>query len=226
MTKDTITYYTDIQKIDIDKITPNPWNPNAMDEGQLAKLKEWIKTKGFRIPVPARDMDNGTFQILDGEQRWSQLKELGGQHIVIANQGVMTDAEAKIFTLQFRSRGEEDSLKLSEIINDLKIDLDMDAILAELPFSQEDIDNLLALQDFDWSQYDSNDKDEDTDQGDKWVDMQFRVPQDCVDIINSEIDRLLDIMGMDKKTPENVRRGLALEKMAVLSAETPTESLT
>jgi len=52
----------------------------------------------------------------------------------------------------------------------------------------------------------------------------FVVPSDLVHGIEEEIDRI-DMLGEFTTKNANVRRGLALHYMAILSAQTPSESL-
>ena len=53
----------------------------------------------------------------------------------------------------------------------------------------------------------------------------FKIPQAAMPVIESEIDRIGDILELKPTLSEEVRRGLILEKICVLSADTPTESL-
>jgi len=55
--------------------------------------------------------------------------------------------------------------------------------------------------------------------------MTFIIPNDAVPLITAEIKRLSDLAGLTTNRPA-VRRGLALEYMAILSSQTPAESLT
>lgn len=222
--KKKLQFADKIDLINIDEVYPNRWNPNVLDEFYSGRLKGSIEKHGFIDPVTVRIRLEGGYEIIDGEQRLRQIQELGEKQIAVINLGELSDAKAQELTLQLRNRGEEDSIKLAELITELEDSIGIDELKADLPFPEEDIDNLLQLLDFDWDQYKKDDEAEDSED-DQWVDMKFRVPTDVVDIINSEIDRLMGILGTDKKKPEEVRRGLALEKMAVLSAQTPEESI-
>lgn len=50
-------------------------------------------------------------------------------------------------------------------------------------------------------------------------------PKAVVDIIDSEFDRIGDILQLKPDLKEDVKRGLILEKICILSADTPTQSL-
>jgi hypothetical protein len=212
-----------IELINIDEVYPNRWNPNVLDEFYSGRLQKSITKHGFIDPITVRVRSEGGYEVIDGEQRLKQMQDMKETQIAVINLGELSDAKAQELTLQLRNRGEEDSIRLAGLITELSESIGIDELKADLPFPETDIDNLLALLDHDWDQYDSTDEEE--SENDKWVDMKFRIPVDVVDIIESELDRLMGIIGTDKKKPEEVRRGLALEKMAVLSAQTPTESI-
>ena len=65
-----------IQNIPVEKLSPNPWNPNRMSSEMKHKFKEYIKREGFVEPIVVRAKGEG-FEILGGFHRWSIAKELG-----------------------------------------------------------------------------------------------------------------------------------------------------
>lgn len=54
--------------------------------------------------------------------------------------------------------------------------------------------------------------------------LSFIIPKEALPVIKSEINRITEIAQLTTDRPA-VRRGLALEYMAVLSSQTPAESL-
>ena len=67
----------EIKRIDIEKIKPNEWNPNAMDDITFNRLTEEIETVGMIDPIQVVPLDDGTFRILGGEHRYQACKILG-----------------------------------------------------------------------------------------------------------------------------------------------------
>jgi ParB/RepB/Spo0J family partition protein len=59
-----------IIQLPLDWLTPNPWNPNQMDDEQYGKALNSIREFGFVDPVTVRELGNDTYQIIDGEHRW------------------------------------------------------------------------------------------------------------------------------------------------------------
>ncbi len=58
-------------------LIPNSWNPNEMTADEYQLLKEHILEDGFIDPVTARDNEDGTYTITDGENRWRVAKDIG-----------------------------------------------------------------------------------------------------------------------------------------------------
>lgn len=74
-----------VEMIPLDRIVPNAWNPNEMDEKTFNRLVEEIKEIGFVEPIhlaPVEDVDgNRCYRILGGEHRFRAVKLLGGTEI-------------------------------------------------------------------------------------------------------------------------------------------------
>ena len=64
------------ERIPMELIDENEYNPNEMDENHYLKLVQNIKKKGFRKPIEVRK--NGErYTIVDGAHRFRACKELG-----------------------------------------------------------------------------------------------------------------------------------------------------
>src|SRR3989338_2255214 len=64
------------ERISVNLIEENEYNPNEMDENHYLKLVQNIKKKGFRKPIEVRK--NGErYTIVDGAHRFRACKELG-----------------------------------------------------------------------------------------------------------------------------------------------------
>jgi ParB/RepB/Spo0J family partition protein len=68
-----------VSKIAIDRLIPNPDNPNRMSKANLAKLVRNIQRTGRYEPLVVRPSPekSGFFQIINGHHRWKALRELG-----------------------------------------------------------------------------------------------------------------------------------------------------
>ena len=69
------------EKIPMDKIVENEYNPNEMDENKFEKLVLNIKRKGFRKPIEVRKHGD-KYVIIDGaSKRIKRQKWLVKKHI-------------------------------------------------------------------------------------------------------------------------------------------------
>lgn len=67
-----------VPEVDIDRITPNPWQPRLdMDETALGELVESIREHGILQPLIVTLADNDTYALIAGERRWRAAKAAG-----------------------------------------------------------------------------------------------------------------------------------------------------
>lgn len=66
-----------ILQVEVGRLQPNPWNTNAVGLQNFEKLKGSIDRLGFFKPILARELPDGSFQILGGEHRWRAAIEQG-----------------------------------------------------------------------------------------------------------------------------------------------------
>lgn len=141
-----------IEKIDISRVEPNPWNPNRLTSKQFKSLVKEIKKRGFLQPILVRKLRD-KYQIIDGEHRWKAGKEAGLKEIpaVIVD---VDDKVAKILTLNMNHlRGEDDVIELSKIIKDLTNYMDLEHLAEETYITVAELNALLDVDvDFDVSE--------------------------------------------------------------------------
>ena len=77
-----------LEHVDIEKLVPNPWNPQTMNQEEFDRLVDEISSVGFIAPIQVVPLDDGTYQILGGEHRWKAAKVIGLKTLPCA---VLTD---------------------------------------------------------------------------------------------------------------------------------------
>ena len=83
-------------------LIPNNWNPNSMSADEYQLLKEHILEDGFLDPITARDNNDGTFTITNGEHRWRVAKDIGLEMVpvdILQGQKWEDDDELKLKTV-------------------------------------------------------------------------------------------------------------------------------
>lgn len=202
-----------------DKIHANPWNPNKITRRTVEALGQNVGRVGFNQPILCRPHPekDGELEIVDGEQRWLVARARKQEYVPVVLRD-FTDAEAKAQTIAMnRLRGEMEQTDVAQLLADLAagtdgISLDEFAEFGGYPEAEiEDmLRNLLAE-----GAAQAGGRAPNTDP-ESWVTLAYRVPESVGAIVTSELDRL-------KGLRETEHDHLALEVMAVNSAQTPSE---
>lgn len=137
-------------------VYPNPWNPNLQNEKVQQAERESIEHFGFIDPITVRPHPTKTdeFEIIDGEHRWSTVRDLGHELIPAIVLPLDDVAAKKLTVILNETRGDADVVLLGKLLADLQAETgDIDELLLGLPYSAVELDHLTALADVDWDQY-------------------------------------------------------------------------
>jgi len=136
----------------VDAVQKNPWNPNRMTDETFEKEKRSILEHGFIDPITVRELEDGAFQIIDGEQRWRAAGELGIKEIPSTNLGPISDHKAKKLTIIYNElRGAPEPVLLARMLRDLVLEQTVPELSMDLPMTAVEIDSLVkAATEFDW----------------------------------------------------------------------------
>lgn len=145
-----------IKKVPIDEVRPNTWNPKERNEVIIDYIKNSIKQMGFKQPVSVRQNDG--YEILDGEQRWTAMKEMNAEYIYIYDNGIVSDEDAKSETINWQIQVPFDNIKLAPLVIELA-DLGY-----KLPYSEIEIEEFRNLSEFDFDQYNEDKPEFDDDE--------------------------------------------------------------
>lgn len=144
-----------LKVVSIDEVFPNPWNPKEKNHKKVEDIKKSIELHGFKAPVQVRN-NEGKYEIVDGEQRWTAMKELGAKQIVIYDNGVMSDEDAKNETLWWQVQVPFETISLANLVTEL------DQLNLSLPYNEKEIAEFAEMSEFNFDQYD---KDRPEDEG-------------------------------------------------------------
>lgn len=133
-----------VTEIPVERLTPNPWNPNRMSDEMQAKLKAYIRREGFVEPLVVRQREDG-YQILGGFHRWVIARELGYTHVpcVVVD---LDDRRAKILSVNLNEmKGQSLPNLLGNLIHDLSKELTLGDLETQLPYSIDELKDSLEL---------------------------------------------------------------------------------
>lgn len=143
-----------LKVVNIDEVHPNEWNPKEKNHKKVEDIKKSIELHGFKAPVQVRSND-GKYEIIDGEQRWTAMKELGATQIVIYDNGVISDEDAKNETLWWQVQVPFETISLANLVTEL------DQLNLSLPYNEKEIAEFAEMSEFNFDQYDNERPDED-----------------------------------------------------------------
>lgn len=193
---------TKISKVSIDSINPNTWNPKDSGKGaEYEKVVKGMQIKGLRGFIVVREHE-GSYEILDGEQRYTAAKQLGFKEMFIYNEGNISDKEAKELTILWQSQVPFDSVKEAYLVNELVLEAPENI---ELPYSELELEEMKELAAFDFEQY-ANQSDDNEENDNNLKTIKIAVTLEQYEII---MNALSDIMEKDDCTEST-----ALERMA------------
>jgi ParB/RepB/Spo0J family partition protein len=129
----------------VDRLRPNPWNPNRVPPELFAKLREYIRREGFVEPLVVRPAEPGHYEILGGEHRWRVAQELGYGTVPCAVVE-LDDRRAKILSVNLNElKGQSLPHLLAELVHDLSRDLSIEDLASQLPYDIPELEDLQAL---------------------------------------------------------------------------------
>lgn len=134
--------------VPVAELRPNPFNSNRVTADNEKKIRESIKRNGIFKPIIVRVVaSQAGYEIIGGQHRWEQAKELGLTEVPIANLGQISDVRAKEISLIDNARyGADDTMSLSAILKDIG---DVDEIQTFLPYGDTDLNALFSASTID-----------------------------------------------------------------------------
>lgn len=120
-----------------------PWNYKNNDDKISEKLRNNIKRIGQVENVQVRELEDGYYEMVNGNHRLDDMIALGKEFIVAYDHGDISETEAKRIAIETNeTRFESDEMKLSILLNELKLDFNIDDLKITLPYSDFELRNI------------------------------------------------------------------------------------
>jgi len=91
-----------MMEIPIERVVPNAWNPNVMDEKEFNLLVQNYQSLPGAVPITVVKKSDGTYMIVGGEHRWKAARLTGEKMIgaVVYEEGQIDEDLAKFQTMR------------------------------------------------------------------------------------------------------------------------------
>ena len=132
------------------------WNYKTDDEGLFAKLLENIRRNDMVQNLLVRQVRK-RWEVINGNHRLKALQELGTPTVMCYDFGEISDRDAKRIAVETNeTRFISDNTKLGGILKELKEDFDITELCTTLPYSVGEVNNIVDLIDFDFTNLDGD----------------------------------------------------------------------
>jgi hypothetical protein len=189
-----------IKLVPIEDVLPNTWNPKAENHAKVVDIEKSIKKHGFKQPIQVRThpTEEGKYEIIDGEQRWTAMKRLKATHLPVYDNGEVSDADAQNETLWWQVQVPFETLDLASLV----VDLHNQGM--ELPYSEAEIvefKNMFEPESPEDEETENEDSPDLKSLNIKLTHEQFAVVQEALESIKSENEcgdgRAMELMAAD-----------------------------
>lgn len=191
------------------------WNYKKNDDRLQKKLIANIKRSGQIENILVRPLEDGKYEVVNGNHRFLALQELGYENAVVYDLGDMSLKQAKRIAVETNeTKFGADNIQLAELLNEISIEFD--DLDETMPYTDKELENMQNLLDFDWDAQDdapdnfSEDKEEIEEGGqksetlisaggDKFRTLKLEVAPDLADRFEDQLIRFKGIAGGAEK---------------------------
>ena len=204
----------------IDQLREAPWNPNEMDPGMMARLRESIARFGVVENLVVRPIGNGHFEVIGGNHRLRVLLEAG--FVMVPCFVVkLDDARARLLAQALNRISGTDDLGLkAEVVKEILAQLPEEEIVGLLPEMAESLQALASLREEDlvehlraWQRA----------QAARLLHRIFQLSRHQAEVVDEALEKIMPGVNIDPTNPN--RRGNALYQMCRGFLESDKEAI-
>lgn len=136
------------KNIEVSKMQLPPWRWKLVDNIVKTKVSFSLKKFGQIRNIVVRQIGE-RYEIIDGTEVYHAAKDLGKLELFCYDMGPISDDKAKEVCMSIDlNKNEVDVIKLAKVIS--SIEMPHSALSSSTPYSEEDLQNLKKLLEFDW----------------------------------------------------------------------------
>lgn len=134
--------------IDVELLVKADWNYKQDDEYKKSKLINNFEANGQVENIIIRDLDDGTYEIVNGNHRYDVMVEVGLSKCHVYNLGIISKAQAMRIALETNeTRFLSDDEKLAVTIDELLEAYDITDLSSTLPWTEDEIESMKSTLD-------------------------------------------------------------------------------
>jgi ParB-like chromosome segregation protein Spo0J len=143
-----------VVEVDVGLLDKADWNYKKDDPAMMAKLQANLKRNGQIENIVIREKPGGRYEVVNGNHRLDALRAAGSAKAWAVNLGDIPDWKAKRIAIELNeTRFENDELRLASMLEGMAKEMTKEEMLETMPIEPAEIDRLIAMAAFDWSQY-------------------------------------------------------------------------
>lgn len=178
--------------LSIDSLIEADWNYKKDDNQLLDKLVENIKLHGQVETIIVRELKNNKFEVVNGNHRLKAFKVAGITEIHCFNLGKVSDNYAKRVAIETNeTRFASDPSLLGKLLEEITSEINLDELVKTLPMSQDDVEGLIKLNEYDFTEFDQTAEAKEPAEKAKETKITLVVKTDEYDRVRADIDILL-----------------------------------
>lgn len=137
----------EVVELPVDSLDPDPENPNRVDAKLMEALRRDIAERGFVQPVVVRPGKKGRWRIIDGEHRWTVLKDVGEETVpCVIDEADDDQARMRLLTMN-KLRGKMDPQRLARVLRGLAENMTEAELRDRLGMVEEEYDSSIKVPD-------------------------------------------------------------------------------
>ena len=141
------------EDLEVSKLVKAKWNYKEENNVLTDKLLANIKKNGQVENLLVRELDKG-YEVVNGNHRLDVMNKLKMKTAHVYNFGKISLTQAKRIAIETNeTKFESDTIKLAEVISELSNEISIEELTDTLPYSEQQIQDMIDLTSFDFSEF-------------------------------------------------------------------------
>jgi len=144
--KKVIVDFDRFVSLSTDKMVKAKWNYKHQDEFLKRKLINNIKKNGQIENIIVRELDDGMYEVVNGNHRLDVLNEIDEKDVFVYNLGKIQDTLAYRIAIETNeTKFDSDLKKLSAVVDDIVKSFDKSDLIETLPYTEDQLDDIISM---------------------------------------------------------------------------------